>query len=123
MNDEPRLLGTRTINITVNVDVIGHERPWKTGTLVTFAEHLSKIGGQGFRDIGITESDNRSRFVKLPFESIGIVNAHKIAIEEFANRIFVRAGNLDDIAHMWYLVAFSSEMLWVRCDWLKDANP
>lgn len=109
----------QTIDLRVKVGVaFGHKNPWPSGTVITFADHLGRIGGQGYRQLGtyVTEDD---RYAKLPFESVGIINEHKFGLDDYASRVNVKFGSLENTVHMWYWIAFPSEFLWVRYDWIK----
>jgi hypothetical protein len=111
-------LGWLELEIKITARVYGHVSPWPNGTIVTFAKHMSVVGGQGFRRLSVHKDDD-DRWVKLPYESVGIVNDHKNALEEYASQVNVNAGKLSSPAYQWYWVAFNEEILWVRCDWLR----
>ncbi len=113
--------GSHIVEIQVTARVFGHENPWPSGTIVTFSKHMSVVGGQGYRRLDVHKTDD-DRWVRLPYESVGIISDHKYAVEEFANQVNVSAGKLDNIVHQWYWVAFQPEILWVRCDWLRPWN-
>lgn len=117
-DNEARYLGDRIIMLRVKAGAVGHENPWPNGTVVAFADHLVKVGGQGYRRLGAHDTDD-DRWVKLPFETKGIVTDNAFDVEEYSGRIDVTSGRLADVIHMWYWVAFPQEFLWVRCDWLQ----
>lgn len=115
-------LPSLTIEVPVECDVYGHKEPWPCGHVVTFADHMSPVGGQGYREIGIrARNSNDNHFVKLPFNSKGIICDNRFGLALYATHLYVNAGRLENQSVlMWYWVAFNDEFLWVRCDWLKS---
>lgn len=110
------------IDIKVKTKVMGHRVPWPKGYVVAFAEHLSHVGGQGYRRIGVHEPED-GRWIPLPFETKGIVTDHCFAVEDYVSSMSVTCGRLASCTYMWYWVEFPKEFLWVRCDWLVGADP
>ena len=121
----PQLLDDEVwVQVEARGRAFGHRNPWPSGTIVRFADHMSAVGGQGFRRLGVLKGDNEppeNYWTKLPFETRGIVTHSIVSYVEYDSRINVEFGRLKETLHLWYYVAFEQEMLWVRCDWLVPA--
>lgn len=117
--------GEALFDIKVKGTKYGHRTPWPSGTVVTFADHMSVVGGQGYKRLDVYEKED-DRFVKLPYESIGVVTADEYAIDSSLFHLDVQSGRITGpsaLVHQWYWVAFRDELLWVRCDWLRPYEP